>query len=210
MAEEKITIYPNIDEALKSVKDNRSSIQQLEEELKTHYFVFICVDNDTDHVFTPECRSKTIKWYQKKIQKHIESHNKLFKDSGFDLVIPYVTEEFNLAAQNKKIVSTRVSCAVYKLENKMFSPSPYYMYARSSIYKTPFMLANGVGIIDSGYRGNLGIALYNHTQQSEEVKSGTRITQICMPDLSTNFHVLLVNKLDDTERGQGGFGSTGN
>ena len=107
-----------------------------------------------------------------------------------------------------KITENKIS-DFYKLENNMFSPSPYYMYARSSIYKTPFMLANNVGIIDSGYRGNLGIALYNHTQHSEEVKSGTRLTQICMPDLSPNFHVLLVNKLDDTERGQGGFGSTG-
>ena len=203
MAEEKIAIYPNTNEALKSVEG-------LEEELNKHYFVCICVDNDIDNIFTQECRSKTINWYKEKIQKHIESLHNPFRDSGFDLVIPYVTEEFNLGARNKKIVSTRVSCAVYKLENNMFSPSPYYMYARSSIYKTPFMLANNVGIIDSGYRGNLGIALYNHTQHSEEVKSGTRLTQICMPDLSPNFHVLLVNKLDDTERGQGGFGSTGN
>ena len=202
MSEENVTIYPNIDDALKSVEN-------FEDKLNNHYFVCICVDNDTDNNFTDECRSKTINWYKQQIQKHIKSLQNPFSDSGFDLIIPYVAQEFNLGAQNKKIVSTRVSCAVYKLENNLFSPSPYYMYARSSIYKTPFIIANGVGIIDSGYRGNLGIALYNHTQVCEEIKSGTRLTQICMPDLSTNFHVLLVNKLDDTERGQGGFGSTG-
>lgn len=202
MAEEKITIYPNINDALKSVEG-------FEDELNNHYFVCLCVDKDTDDNFTDECRCKTINWYKEKIQKHMESLQNPFRDSGFDLVIPYVAQEFNMASRDKKIVSTRVSCAVYKLENNLFSPSPYYMYARSSIYKTPFMLANSVGIIDSGYRGNLGIALYNHTQEAAEIKSGTRLTQICMPDLSTNFHVLLVNKLDDTDRGQGGFGSTG-
>ena len=89
-------------------------------------------------------------------------------------------------------------------------PSPYYLYARSSIYKTNFCLANNVGIIDAGYRGNVCAALHNTVSNSySQVKMGTRMTQICMPGLCPNVHVRLVNKLSDTSRGSGGFGSTG-
>ena len=59
MAEEKITIYPNINDALKSVEG-------FEEELNNHYFVCLCVDKDTDDNFTDECRCKTINWYKEK------------------------------------------------------------------------------------------------------------------------------------------------
>ena len=76
-------------------------------------------------------------------------------------------------------------------------------------YKTPFILANNVGIIDSGYRGNICTALYNTHSTPEVVEMGKRIAQICMPDLSFNFHVRLVKELSDTSRGSGGFGSTG-
>ena len=102
--------------------------------------------------------------------------------------------------------------AVYKVRDiHALEPSPYYLYARSSIYKTPFILVNNVGIIDTGYRGNLCAALHNKMSNSFSLlKMGTRMTQICMPALCPNFHVRMVNKLSDTSRGTGGFGSTGN
>ncbi len=116
----------------------------------------------------------------------------------------------------KKLCNLRVQIAVYKIHNinygvPSFEPSPYYLYARSSIYKTNFSLANNVGIIDAGYRGNICAALHNTSVGSyETVKMGTRMTQICMPGLSPNFHVRMVKKLSSTSRGTGGFGSTGN
>ena len=88
----------------------------------------------------------------------------------------------------------------------------YYLYARSSIYKTPLILANSVGIIDAGYRGEImGAFRYIPRSDSDEeytVKRGTRLLQICSRDLSP-FSFSVVDELSETRRGEGGFGSTG-
>ena len=52
-------------------------------------------------------------------------------------------------------------------------------------------------------------AFYNTKKEPVEIKAGDRIIQICMPDLSYDFDVRLVDSLDETERGEGGLGSTG-
>ena len=90
-----------------------------------------------------------------------------------------------------------------------YEPSPYYLYARSSVSKRGIILVNSVGIIDSGYRGPLMAAFYNTKKEPVTIESGDRIVQICMPDLSYDFSVTLVDSLDETERGEGGLGSTG-
>ncbi|KFZ45822.1 hypothetical protein N321_03773, partial [Antrostomus carolinensis] len=64
------------------------------------------------------------------------------------------------------------------------------------------------GVIDEDYRGNVGVVLFNFGKETFEVKKGDRIAQlICeriyYPELEE------VQALDDTERGEGGFGSTG-
>jgi dUTP pyrophosphatase len=87
-------------------------------------------------------------------------------------------------------------------------PSAFYMYPRSSISKTPFRLANNTGIIDSGYRGNLGAYFDCFSNSTEQIPKGSRLLQICAPDLNA-FRVIIVNNLDNTSRGTGGFGSTG-
>ena len=88
-------------------------------------------------------------------------------------------------------------------------PTAFYMYPRSSLSKTPLRLANSVGIIDAGYRGELMAVLDNRkTDGSYAVGKGQRLMQICMPNLEP-FQVQLVDSLDETERGEGGFGSTG-
>lgn len=156
-----------------------------------------------------------------------------FRDSGFDLVVPWVKDcalrgpshsqddggIYFYRPGRKKLCNLRVQIAVYKVTKlqqqtnfswlSILQPSPYYLYARSSIYKTNFSLANNVGIIDTGYRGNICAALHNTSGIYTSVKMGTRMTQICMPGLCPNFHVRLVKKLSDTSRGSGGFGSTG-
>ena len=87
-------------------------------------------------------------------------------------------------------------------------PTAFYMYPRSSISKTPFRLANNVGIIDCGYRGNLGAYFDCFSNSTEKITKGSRLLQICSPNLLP-FRVVLVNSLDETIRGAGGFGSTG-
>lgn len=69
-------------------------------------------------------------------------------------------------------------------------------------------LANGVGVIDSDYRGEIGVALINHGKASYTVKVGERIAQLMFTTVvQAAFSV--VSELDSTERGAGGFGSTG-
>lgn len=83
------------------------------------------------------------------------------------------------------------------------------IYARSGIAtKRGLAPANKVGVIDSDYRGEIMVALHNHSDKEATIADGERIAQIVFtPYMAANFSV--VEELDDTERGAGGFGSTG-
>lgn len=85
---------------------------------------------------------------------------------------------------------------------------PYYLYPRSSISKTPLRMSNSVGIIDAGYRGNLMAAVDNISDEDYQIQRGQRLFQICpWSDFKVSLEV--VDSLSDSERGNGGFGSTG-
>lgn len=80
---------------------------------------------------------------------------------------------------------------------------------RSSIgAKTGLRLSNSIGIIDAGYRGEIGILYDNISDSDYEIKAGDRIAQ-CWVEPVYRFQPSVVEKLDDTERGEGAFGSTG-
>lgn len=83
------------------------------------------------------------------------------------------------------------------------------IYARSGIAtKRGLAPANKVGVIDSDYRGEIMVALHNHSNDLQTIASGERIAQIVItPYLAVNF--IEAAELDDTKRGEGGFGSTG-
>ena len=70
-------------------------------------------------------------------------------------------------------------------------------------------MANCIGVIDSDYRGEISVVLINHGEEPFEVRRGDRIAQMMfMPVLTASF--LPVDELDETARGAGGFGHTGN
>ena len=105
--------------------------------------------------------------------------------------------------------STKKEHLIYDINQ----PLGFYMYPRSSISKTHLRLANNVGIIDSGYRGNLGgfFDIHNLPADKNPYVQYQRLVQICSNTLEP-FKVILVDdidKLGTTERGEGGFGSTG-
>ena len=83
------------------------------------------------------------------------------------------------------------------------------VYARSGLAtKQGLAPANKVGVIDADYRGELMVSLYNHSGEVRTVQSGDRIAQLVIaPYLTAEFQV--ADELDDTVRGNGGFGSTG-
>lgn len=84
-----------------------------------------------------------------------------------------------------------------------------FLLARSSMgAKYGVSLSNGVGLIDSDYRGEVKVALINHAQDAFTVHDGDRIAQLVLLPVPA-LTLLETDSLDDTERGQGGFGSTG-
>lgn len=84
------------------------------------------------------------------------------------------------------------------------------VYARSGLAsKKGLAPANKVGVIDSDYRGEIIVSLFNHSQEDRTIENGERIAQIVFaPYYAASFEE--VDALSNTARGEGGFGSTGN
>lgn len=120
---------------------------------------------------------------------------------------------FNLGVK----VNHKIKCSMVKVsKNKNKNNTKivgYYLYPRSSLgTKSTLRLSNSVGIIDSGYRGNIIAAFDNHGND-HVIDKGDRVVQICPPDLCHPIKVEIVDSEADlgneTARGSGGFGSTG-
>ena len=137
--------------------------------------------------------------YEKQIEAIIKTYS-LNSDSGFDLFCP-----------KDIIVKPKESVKIdFKIQCEPRFPGGYFLYPRSSIVKTPLILKNSVGIIDSQYRNNVMAFVYNTSEtETYEIKKGDRLFQLCHPSL----HAMTVKMVDsintDTLRGMGGFGSTG-
>ena len=119
-------------------------------------------------------------------------------DSGFDLFMPVETV---IPPRSTTLLDLRVRAEFLRLE------SGYYLYPRSSIFRTSLRLANSVGIIDAGYRGTLKVAVDNIRDEPYMIRRGDRLFQICQPSLKP-FDVEFGQVNRDTERGEGGHGST--
>lgn len=83
------------------------------------------------------------------------------------------------------------------------------IFARSGLAcKRGLAPANKVGVIDADYRGEIMVALHNHTESPVSIDAGERVAQLAiMPFLKADFEI--AEELSDTVRGAGGFGSTG-
>ncbi len=113
-----------------------------------------------------------------------------------------LTEEITIAPNQTVFIPTGIAMAI---------PKGYagLIYARSGMAcKRDLAPANKVGVIDSDYRGEIIVALHNHGTQPQTVSHAERIAQMVIaPVLMEEYD--LVDDLDDTDRGSGGFGSTG-
>jgi dUTPase len=159
---------------------------------------------------------------QKYIDSALNHNNKILNpnnlclDAGFDLFNP-IRKTFNanqMSSVNKFDHNVVCSAQMITDSNKMYNTG-YYMHPRSSVSKTKLRLANATGIIDSGYRGHLmGMFDLINVSVNEEyvVEKYDRLLQICAPGL-VPIVVEVVNSIEElgsqTERGAGGFGSTG-
>jgi deoxyuridine 5'-triphosphate nucleotidohydrolase len=109
-----------------------------------------------------------------------------------------------LGVKARMIQYTQVDDEVSIVDDCHFTLEP-----RSSIYKTGFIMANGRGIIDKTYRGELMAPMLSVGSNQTTVEEGTRLFQIIAPALGYIKEVAYVDSLPDTLRGEGGFGSTG-
>ena len=118
-------------------------------------------------------------------------------DAGYDL---YALENTTVCQNTHQLVKTGISLEI---------PEGYagLIWPRSGLsYK--YGLDVFAGVIDSGYRGDVGVILYNSHSSVYNVEAGDRIAQILFQKVE-NFQLIEVNSLDDAHRGDGGFGSTG-
>ena len=122
-------------------------------------------------------------------------------DSGIDLY------NFNEIIVNPFQVGTidyEIQCELIDLTVNEFAS--YLLVPRSSISNTDFQMANSIGIIDAGYRGNIKAKVRNFNTDIGTLKYGS-FFQIVAPDLKP-IMVKLVGELSQTTRNDGGFGST--
>ena len=141
-------------------------------------------------------------------------------DSGFDLMCIKSQHIEPHSYGNKVLLGVKCAMISYNspgYESPLFTDngvynSGYYLYPRSSTgTKTTLRLANSVGIIDAGYRGEICAVFDNTADKSVDIVQDQRLVQICRGDLGP-FLVQVVSSEEDlgiTRRGSGGFGSTG-
>ncbi len=139
---------------------------------------------------------------KKKYEDFIGHHQ---GDSGIDL---FIVNQLTVEPFNVGTIDFEIQCEMYNLETGLLSS--YYLVPRSSIANTNFQLANSIGIIDAGYRGNIKAKVRNFNPlESSSLHQLSSYFQIIAPDLKP-IKVNIVDSLTDTTRGTGGFGSTNN
>ena len=139
----------------------------------------------------------------KKLKKNAQIPMRATEGSaGMDLYA-CIDEPVILAPHEIQLIPTGIAIA---LESPDYVA---YIYARSGLaIKHGIAPANCVGVIDSDYRGEVCVGLLNQTDSAFSVNPGERIAQmvispVILPEIEE------VDKLDETDRGAGGFGSTG-
>ena len=114
-----------------------------------------------------------------------------------------IDEPITLQPRERRLIPNGISIAL---------PGPDYValvFARSGLAsKKGIAMANGVGVIDSDYRGPLMAAIINQSDEPYTIAPGDRICQLMIVPV-VQPTITVVSELDETARGSGGFGSTG-
>lgn len=145
---------------------------------------------------TPCCSSPTLSVMKLEDGATLPSRSNL-SDAGYDL---YAVEETVIPARGRALVRTGISMAI---------PSGYagLIWPRSgtAVKAGLDVLA---GVVDSGYRGEVCVVLQNHSDSDYTVRVGDRAAQMLIQNVSS-VNIEQVETLDDSDRGTGGFGSSG-
>lgn len=122
--------------------------------------------------------------------------------AGYDLYACLEEKELRIPPHGTAMAGTGLAAAI---------PEGYFggIFARSGLAaKQGLRPANCVGVVDADYRGEIKVALHNDTDEERAVADGERIAQlVVLPFLTLEFE--LTEELEETSRGDGGFGHTG-
>jgi dUTP pyrophosphatase len=140
-----------------------------------------------------------IKSLTQKAKDFYENHGHFHQgDAGLDL---FIIDSLTIPPGETAIIKSNIAC-----ENT--DEMPYLLMPRSSISKTPLRQCNSLGLIDAGYRGEIMAAVDNIKDIPYTVEPGQRLFQlVSMDGAPITFEI--VSELSQTDRGDGGFGSTG-
>ena len=119
------------------------------------------------------------------------------ESAGWDL---YAAEDTIVPARGKAIIATDIAVAI--------TTGYYGRIAPRSGMSWKNHTDIGAGVVDSDYRGPVGVVLFNHGENDLEVKVGDRVAQLILERIAFA-DIEEVTELDETSRGAGGFGSTG-
>ena len=140
-----------------------------------------------------------IKPFSKNVRSLYEKHGSFHKgDAGLDL---FIIDKMTIKPGLSEIIKLQIACE--NIDNK-----PFLLLPRSSISKTSLRLSNSIGLIDAGYRGEIMAMCDNIKSDTYTVEKGHRLFQLVATD-SSPIQFELVEELEMTTRGMGGFGSTG-
>ena len=122
------------------------------------------------------------------------------ESAGWDL---YAAEDTIVPARGKAIIATDIAVAI--------STGYYGRIAPRSGMSWKNHTDIGAGVVDSDYRGSVGVVMFNHADTDLQITKGDRVAQMVIEKINTAPLLLVPDgvELDDTERGEGGFGSTG-
>jgi len=205
--------------------DNYDNYDNYDDDSLDCYKLYIYIHDDFDnHEEIKNLYKTNANKHNEIVKKYLNSYDsksdfEYCYDSGFDLYCP-----LNISCEKSiYLLDHKISCAMtYK--GKFVG---YYLYMRSSTpIKTPLRMANNVGIIDSGYRGNIKacfdiIGSQKHEKDKDKdnevvlfnFEKENRYVQLCPPDIGKPMKVAIVDSVSmlgkKNNRGLGGFGSTG-
>ena len=185
--------------------------------LNTHptrpFYTLRCFYSGTDDMLRSQYETEFVK-RRELITKYVRSGGDPTTpcpeiDAGIDLFVPELISITATPSVHTVTVKHQFHCAMHFGD----IPCGFHMYPRSSVSKTPLRLANSVGIIDAGYRGDIMAKFDIRSHVPHEILKYGRVVQLCSPNMTYPVCPVMVDSMDalggPTIRGSGGFGSTG-
>lgn len=120
-------------------------------------------------------------------------------DSGADV---FAIDDYSIAPGERALVKTGIAIVL---------PDGYECQVRSKsglALKRGLMVLNSPGTVDNGYRGEVGVILYNTSNETQHIEKGDKVAQLVIVPVQQSLFVE-VDEMDETSRGAGGYGSTG-